>query len=134
MKKMSKMIMVISLMALLIPMNVSAKEKAVVDFKAQSTLITQQEERMAGQIAIFVSGILVAFLVDGVLIYETGHSGGEWVAAFFEWSDSQWSELASRVDLEERYGEYYVTSFSQADGNECVAAPSGSGYVCKWSV
>lgn len=32
------------------------------------------------QIIIFVVGIVAGYIVDGILIYATGSSGGEWVA------------------------------------------------------
>lgn len=31
-------------------------------------------------IAVFLAGVLVGYVVDGVVIYATGQSGGEWVA------------------------------------------------------
>lgn len=34
----------------------------------------------AAEVAVFIGGIVVAWIVDGILIYTTGHSGGEWVA------------------------------------------------------
>lgn len=37
-------------------------------------------------IAIFVGGILVGYLIDGYIIYETGHSAGYWVAHAIEWA------------------------------------------------
>lgn len=36
-------------------------------------------------VAIFVAGILVGYIVDGVIIYETGQSAGEWVSAVLEY-------------------------------------------------
>lgn len=35
---------------------------------------------IVADVLIFVGGILVAFILDGVLIYATGKSGGEWVS------------------------------------------------------
>lgn len=32
-----------------------------------------------------IIGVLVAWIVDGVIIYATGQSGGEWVASAFDW-------------------------------------------------
>ncbi len=39
-----------------------------------------QERVVASGVAIFLGGILVGGIADGVVIYATGHSGGEWVA------------------------------------------------------
>lgn len=32
------------------------------------------------EIAVFIGGILVAFIVDGAIIFTSGSSGGEWVS------------------------------------------------------
>lgn len=38
-------------------------------------------------ILIFVLGVLAGYLVDGVVIYTTGQSTGEWVASALHWYD-----------------------------------------------
>jgi len=38
------------------------------------------EPNSAGAVAVFVLGVLTGYIVDGVLIYETGKSAGQWVA------------------------------------------------------
>ena len=49
------------------------------DYKTLSTI---------GAIAIFVLGVLVGYLVDGVIIYLTGKSAGEWTADALRWATS----------------------------------------------
>ncbi len=39
-----------------------------------------QPNGVVASVTIFVGGILAGYIVDGVLIYATGQSGGEWVA------------------------------------------------------
>ena len=39
-----------------------------------------QPDGIAVSVAVFVAGVLVGYIVDGVIIYETGQSAGEWVA------------------------------------------------------
>ncbi|WP_099950514.1 hypothetical protein [Ezakiella peruensis] len=49
----------------------------------------------ATAVLIFVAGILVGYLVDGVIIYETGQSAGYWVSEVIRWvsSDSRISKI-----------------------------------------
>ncbi|WP_350343401.1 hypothetical protein PRVXT_002710 [Proteinivorax tanatarense] len=36
------------------------------------------------KITVFLSGVVVAYVIDGVIIHTTGQSGGEWVADAFD--------------------------------------------------
>ena len=39
-----------------------------------------EPESVVASVAVFVGGILAGYIVDGILILETGRTGGEWVA------------------------------------------------------
>lgn len=92
-KKISIMLaLVLALNTLLITANVSANEIKIQEATQEDVQILTYEEyaskyggdeiqpqAIAG-VVVFVAGIVVAWIADGVLIYATGHSGGEWVA------------------------------------------------------
>ena len=51
--------------------------------------------RAGTEVLIFVAGILVGWIADGVIIYNTGHSGGEWVSIALEFwlNNPQYSSI-----------------------------------------
>jgi hypothetical protein len=92
-KKISFMLaLVLALNTLLITANVSANEIKIQEATQGDIEILTYEEYVSKYggdeiqpqgiigIVVFIAGIVVAWIVDGVLIYATGHSGGEWVA------------------------------------------------------
>lgn len=129
-----KLLLSISLITLLIPFqNIQAADTPVI--QPPNVLLNEEEltpRSATGAVLVFVAGILVAQLVDGVLIHETGQSGAEWVADFMTWTESH--RDAERVYMEKSGNNYVVRRYLTASGNECVKAPSGSGYVCKYSL
>ena len=46
---------------------------------------SEVEQNSASAVAIFVGGVLVGYLVDGVIEYTTGHNASYWVANGLEW-------------------------------------------------
>lgn len=69
------------------------KENAVKNFDGSYTLkagvsiveTDNFERSVLLGVAIFVAGVAVGYIVDGVIIYHTGKSAGEWVAEALEW-------------------------------------------------
>ena len=127
-----KILLSISLVTLLMPFQkIQAADTTVI----QPPIILNEEATQrsaAGAVLVFVAGILVAQLVDGVLIHETGQSGAEWVADFMTWIESHYD--AEEVYMEKSGKNYIVKRYLTVDGNECVKAASGSGYICKYSM
>lgn len=93
------------------------------------------EGRLIAEVAVFVAGILAGYLVDGIIIYNTGYSGGELVANGVK-------ALKNLVARNSRITQAYfksakstsVNSYKTSDGNECVLSSSGKTYICKYSV
>ncbi|WP_405130557.1 hypothetical protein MHB43_23815 [Paenibacillus sp. FSL H8-0317] len=93
-KKISFMLaLVLALNTLLITSSVSANEIKIQEVTQEDIEILTYEEyasKYGGDeiqpqgvvvgVVVFIAGIVVAWIVDGVLIHATGHSGGEWVA------------------------------------------------------
>lgn len=53
-----------------------------------SSDLSPQDYRIlsATAVAVFVGQILVAFIIDGIITYTTGKSGGQWVADALKWA------------------------------------------------
>lgn len=54
-------------------------------FQLTQTSNNDASTRSATGVAVFVGSLLVAMIVDGVLIFTTGQSGGEWVATALDY-------------------------------------------------
>lgn len=50
----------------------------IITYKPSNNEVIRTES--VGAVLVFVGGVLVGYIVDGVLIYASGQSGGEWVA------------------------------------------------------
>lgn len=87
------------------------------------------------EILVFIAGGMAATLVSGVLIYLTGYDGPHLVAAALHALDDL-VEKNSKVTQAyfEAYNSTKVNGYKTSDGNECVLAPSGNQYFCKYSV
>ncbi len=79
------------------------------------------ELMVASSVLIFVAGIVVGYLIDGVIIYETGHSAGYWVSEVIRW-----------VSADRRIAKIYVDSNDKViraeDNQRCYK----SSYSGKW--
>lgn len=108
--------------------------------EGKSVLVTHDKVFVDGQdiarvpgtaVAVFIAGILAGYLIDGVLIYTTDYSGGELVAAGIQALNRAYNAYRNMVTA------YFANtsklkSFKTSDGNECVPAPSGTYYNCKF--
>ena len=65
-----------------------------------------EDRSMSAGVAIFVAGVLVGYVVDGVVIYTTGHSAGEWTAKAIRYASTH--PGINRI--------YFATSSSNASG------------------
>ena len=61
------------------PLSVFASETTSVD---KTTVISIEDDRapQVSEVVIFLAGVVVGYIIDGTIIYATGHSAGEWVA------------------------------------------------------
>lgn len=81
------LIMALVLMSMPSAFAQSSEEVYIVNYggitpSANSLHSPDAEIRLAGAgVAVFVAGILIGFVVDGVIIYTTGHSAGELTAS-----------------------------------------------------
>lgn len=87
-------------------------------------------------VSVTVGGVLVGFLIDGVITYVTGYSGGALVAAtlrmlvaFVSAHPLGFIVAVLLVTLAADSVKQYTTK----SGNTCVIKPSGNGYNCMYS-
>lgn len=83
--------------------------------------------RAVGAVTIFVLGIVVGYIIDGVIIYETGQSAGEWVADalyYFSRYKSRVKEIFCNSSTVQ-----YIT-----DVNNCVMSSDSNVWHCPYSI
>lgn len=99
-----------------------------------SNISNIQDESAALSVTVFIAGILAGYLIDGVLIYYTGYSGGELCAQGLQALESL---TARNSQITQAYfnsvNSNYVDVYHTSDGNECIRT-SGLTYACKYSV
>lgn len=88
-----------------------------------------------GTILVFIGGIVAGYLVDGVLLYTTGYSGGELVAQGLASLNAFCNRNANlkTVYLDNRYSTS-VRSYITKSGQQCTLNNSGSSYNCAYSI
>lgn len=87
---------------------------------------SQVEQDRAAGIAIFIGGILVGYLIDGVVLYTTGYTGAELTATAI-------SSLVDAIrEINDSIAEAYYASYMSRvnrvvtrSGRDCVAAGGG---------
>ena len=88
-------------------------------------------------VKIDVGGILVAFLIDGMILYATGYSGAYFaaqaIAAILAFAVAQPVGTLIIVIALLTLNSSTVNSYKTNTGNECYLAPFGNGYYCKFS-
>lgn len=88
----------------------------ILEFKDKSEI----RERVAGEVLVFVAGILMGYIVDGAIIYATGKSGGAWVAEALEYFEKN-------PNVEK----IYLDNDSSGSGYDCSVYPPNSPQGCK---
>ncbi len=95
---------------------------------------TNQKSPRIGTVTVFIAGILAGYLVDGVLIYYTGYSGGQLCAQGLQALENL---TAKNSQITQAYfnsvNSNYVDVYTTSTGNECVRTV-GLTYACKYSV
>lgn len=100
------------------------------DLMEEINQISSTTPRALSTIIIFVTGVVIGYVVDGVLIYETGYSGGQWVSyglnALEEWRQGFWKGAA-------QYHMDSVTkkvSYAKNSAGCVLGTPQGTIYYC----
>lgn len=114
--------------------NTKLEDKQTVVVKADGVYI--DDTRASNQVSVLLGGILVGFLVDGVLLYATGYSGAQIAAATISMMVNFIAAhpvgfiIALMITAA---AAMVVQSYRTSDGNECVRV-SSSQYACKFSI
>lgn len=91
-----------------------------------TTESVDSEEVINSSVVVFIAGILAGYVVDGVLIYTTGYSGGELCAAGL---NALTQLTAQNSQITQAYfnsiNSNYVDGYTMSNGNECIRT-SGS--------
>lgn len=98
----------------------------------KDNMVYVNEERAVGTVTVFIAGILAGFLVDGVLIYTTGYTGGELSAAGISALVNIWRNHNATTAYFSSKNSTNVSSFINTSGATCV--PRGNVYACSYSV
>lgn len=77
-------------------------------------------------IGIIVGGLLIAYFIDGVIIYETGQSPGAWVADAIAFINQHINRLTTVYCSN-------TTVLYGADGQDCTISPGGQVWNCRYS-
>lgn len=131
---MKKIMTVLSLVCMIFSSNIAvfANDKPASELPIPTVNMNTEttQPKILSLVIGFLGTAVVGYLIDGVLEYETGHSGGEWGEIFIEFA-------MSYPDAEEIYmvameRGYKVVKYLSTSGNECIKNQSGS-FTCKYS-
>lgn len=91
----------------------------------------QNIKSVASTVAIYIGGQLIGYLIEGIIIYASGYSGGELCAKGIE----ALVNLVSRtINITKAYftstNSTYVSSYITKNGQQCVRNKTGNSYVC----
>ncbi len=103
-------------------------------FNDSHTYLSTSSERSIGAVAVFIGGILAGYLVDGVLIYATGYSGGQLVSNALH---SLMNAVGSFSNMNNAYFTTHTSllnSFTTTNGNQCIVSASGTQFTCLFSI
>lgn len=112
------------------------------ELEGDTVLVTRDNLFVNGQlrsnsVEVFLGGLLIGWLIDGVIIYASGYSGAALAATTIGMIIS--FVAAHPVILVIAVTVLVVTAssiqkYKTSNGNECVLQPSGNGYYCKFSL
>ncbi|MGL5977527.1 MAG: hypothetical protein ACRCZJ_00825 [Erysipelotrichaceae bacterium] len=104
---------------------------------ATSDQLFENDRLRSNSVEIFLGGLLIGWLIDGIIIYVSGYSGAVLAAATIGMIIS--FVAAHPVILVSAVTVLLVTAssiqkYKTNNGNECVLQPSGNGYYCKYNL
>lgn len=94
-------------------------------------VVYMDDKSVAIAVLVFIAGIEAGYIVDGVLIYSTGYSGGELFAQGLTNLRAFLNRNANvkTVYLDNRFSTT-VRSYITKSGQQCTMNNSGTSYVC----
>ncbi len=84
-------------------------------------------------VTVYIAGVLAGWLIDGVLIYSTGYSGAQLLAAGINSLVRAWNSYQNMTVAYFNSYNSYLSSFTLSNGNQCVAT-SATTYACMYSL
>ncbi|MDO5738473.1 MAG: hypothetical protein Q4P65_04420 [Eubacteriales bacterium] len=80
-------------------------------------------------VAIFIAGILVGYIIDGLVIVATGQSAGQWVAEAYIWVNKGIHNMVTKLIGHILNGKAVITHGTNSSGN-CVQRVPGGPILC----
>lgn len=91
-----------------------------------NTALYPSRSSLVAKILITIGGIVVGYIIDGIVIAETGKSTGEWVADAYRWVKGGIADLVNKL----------IASITKilygVDSNGCVQKRPGGVILCPY--
>lgn len=84
-------------------------------------------------VSVYITGVLIGWLIDGVLVYYTGYSGPQLLALGVQSLVNAWNRYQNMTEAYFNSYNSYLSSFKLSNGNQCVAT-SATTYACMYSL